>query len=463
MPNEQNEPPENEPAGPLGRPAAQGDAAEAAAQEQQQERSGQIFWRTPLDDTPPGYAFLYGTLAYLLVLMVVLLYGITAGWPVCELPQLGAAPIPSPAAAPANVNSNAGADANTSANANMNANAGADRDANANNNAINNTTTINNGNANLSPGAPAGGPAQAKLDIDDIEPKSGPIHGNTQVTIKGKGFGSAEGLVVRFGEDEARVREIKPESISVRTPMHSEGLVDVSVRRGGESDILPSAYTYTCPTPSGAGLFWMLILAGALGGCIHATRSLWWYAGQGTLKSRWMLMYFSLPFIGAAMAMLFSLLIFAGFVSNATGRGESLFIVAVAGLVGMFSQQAALKLTDIANAFFTKPGPGKDSDPQKSLSVSERNAAAAASGRKIEPATGPAATGQAVKITGPGLASASSVTFGGAAGTNFSLDESKTVVSVMAPPRPGRPGPVAVEVKDAAGKTIAELTFTYTA
>lgn len=86
-------------------------------------------------------------------------------------------------------------------------------------------------------------------------------------------------------------------------------------------------------------------------------------------------MYFSMPFIAAAMATIFSLLIIAGFVDNNTGRSTALFIIAVAGLVGMFSQQAALKLTDIANALFTKPGEGKNSQPQRSLPVSETGAA----------------------------------------------------------------------------------------
>ena len=115
----------------------------------------------------------------------------------------------------------------------------------------------------------------------------------------------------------------------------------------------------------------MLNMAGALGGCIHAMRSLYWYAGQRALTWSWLPMYFALPFIGSAMATIFSLLIVAGFVDSATGRSQSLFIIAVAGLVGMFSQQAALKLTDIANAFFTKPGQGSDAKPQKSVSVDE--------------------------------------------------------------------------------------------
>jgi hypothetical protein len=335
--------------------------------------------------------------------------------------------------------------------ANINANAGAPATAKGNANA--NQPSAGTGTT------PAGAATTTTLDADSIEPDSGPTTGKTLVTIKGKNFGSnAEDIEVKFGELNAGVNQASNESISVRTPMHSEGVVDVSVKKksNGENDVLRSRYTYTCPPPSGSGLFLMLMMAGALGGCIHALRSLYWYSGQGELKWRWLPMYFALPFTGAAMAMIFSLLIIAGFVDNTTGRSQALFIIAVAGLVGMFSQQAALKLTDVANAFFTKPGEGKDAEPQKSLSVSQRET-------KPFPVTVTAMTpgegkaGDEVKITGSGFNTSTTVNFGGVAARIKSFDA--TSITVVTPPGTGD---VEVEVKtnDQSVKLPAKFKYT---
>src|SRR5690348_9845893 len=52
-------------------------------------------------------------------------------------------------------------------------------------------------------------------------------------------------------------------------------------------------------------LFGVVILLGALGGVLHALRSLYWYVGNRTLRMSWLLMYFMLPLIGACLAVVF--------------------------------------------------------------------------------------------------------------------------------------------------------------
>ena len=396
--------------------------------------------------------------AFLLILITVaVLYSITTQWPVCELPEdtTNAAAAanentsrPAPPAANSNTTATPGANANV-APTNTNANAGGATNTNARTGAVSPSPAT-------SP-VPASGGNTAALDADGVEPVSGPIYGNTLVTIRGKNFGSTnKGMVVKFGEREAQVNQVGDKSISVRTPRHSEGLVDITVEKGAESDVLPSAYTYTCPAPTGSGLFIMLIMAGALGGCIHSLRSLYWYSGQGELKWRWLPMYFILPFIGAGMAMIFSLLIFAGFVDNTTGRSQALFIIAAAGLVGMFSQQASLKLTDVANAFFTKPGEGKDAEPQRSVSVSEagRGRSTPLTVTAVDKTVGK--PGDEVTITGTGFSTSTMVSFGVAAASIKSL--TPTSITVITPPH--EKGEVDVEVKS--GDQVAKpAKFTY--
>ncbi len=424
----------------------------------------------PDGGSPVGSAGIMATTAFLVVLIVVLLWGITQGWPVCDLePSYASTATPTPSAENANrgaspggnVNSSTtpGANTNAATNANAPANTNTAANANANTNAIAGAQTNANVPAPTPSPRPSPSPAASdeatKLDADSLEPSSGPIRGKTLVTVKGKNFGTTrEGIEVKFGESPAKVNQVTDKAITVTTTAHSEGVVDVTVAKGGAADTLTSAYTYTCPPPSGTGLYFMVVMAGALGGCIHALRSLYWYFGQGELKWRWMPMYVSLPFLGAAMAMLFSLVIIAGLVDQAGGgRSQALFIIAIGGLVGMFSQQAALKLTDVANAFFTKPGPGKDSKPQESLSVGQQKVAVITA-TAMSPTEGP--IGTQVKITGTGFSNSTTVTFGDVPAKVTSVDSASITVEA-----PIGTGPVELTVKSGEQSTKVPGQFTY--
>src|SRR5207248_1396893 len=151
------------------------------------------------------------------------------------------------AASNANANTNAGGNAN----ANANANARANRNANAGGNA-NQTTTQGQGQQQ------ATDQNQAKPVLINVEPGSGDIRGNKPVVIRGKGFVSKD--IIKFDQVSARsVGEATGESMTVMTPPHSEGAVDVTLERNSTLQaLLPAAYKYICPAPSGTSLFWML-------------------------------------------------------------------------------------------------------------------------------------------------------------------------------------------------------------
>ena len=84
--------------------------------------------------------------------------------------------------------------------------------------------------------------------------------------------------------------------------------------------------------------------------------------------------YMLLPFSGSAMAIIFYLVIRGGFFSGQLNIEQTdLFgFAALAGLVGMFSEQAAVKLKDVADTLFTKPKAGIDSKPQDDAAEEEQ-------------------------------------------------------------------------------------------
>jgi hypothetical protein len=114
-------------------------------------------------------------------------------------------------------------------------------------------------------------------------------------------------------------------------------------------------------------LLLIVILAGALGSLIHAVRSVYWYVGNRELVWSWLAKYVVLPFLGAALAVVFYFVIRGGFFSPQAGFEQTspFGFAALAAMVGMFSEQAVLKLKEVAETVLAKPLPGKNADPQE--------------------------------------------------------------------------------------------------
>ena len=102
-------------------------------------------------------------------------------------------------------------------------------------------------------------------------------------------------------------------------------------------------------------LFTVVALAGFLGGLIHSARSLYWYVGNRSLRRSWLLMYVSLPFIGAALAVVFYIVLRGGLIAGQTTAAQlnAFGFAAVSVLVGLFSPEAAEKLKQIFSTLLT--------------------------------------------------------------------------------------------------------------
>lgn len=114
-------------------------------------------------------------------------------------------------------------------------------------------------------------------------------------------------------------------------------------------------------------LILIVSLAGAIGTQAHSLRSLFWYVGNRQLKYSWMMRYILMPFVGISLGLVFYFVIRGGFFAAGTSIQDLSphGFVALAFLVGMFSEQAVERLKKVAEALFAKSGPGKDSFPPR--------------------------------------------------------------------------------------------------
>jgi hypothetical protein len=116
-------------------------------------------------------------------------------------------------------------------------------------------------------------------------------------------------------------------------------------------------------------LLLLVILGGALGTLVHCLRSVYWYIGNRSLIKSWIAMYFMMPFAGAALSLVFYLVVRGGFFSpQSSFQQTSPFgFAAFSALIGMFSSQAVLKLKDVAEVLLSKPQGGANAKPQQTV------------------------------------------------------------------------------------------------
>jgi hypothetical protein len=290
--------------------------------------------------------------------------------------------------------------------------------------------------------------------ISSLTPASGPLTGGQSVTITGTGFLNV--TTVSFGSlPGTNLQVLNDTTLSATTPAHAEGKVDVVVGDGSTAT-LSGGYTYTCWGSMPYRLLLMVILAGALGGTLHGVRSLWWYVGNRDLRQSWLLMYVLLPVSGAAIAVIFFLVVYAG-LYTVQGTG-SFILVGLAALVGMFSSQAAEKLKMIAEGLLMPAPQGANTvAPQQTREAAQ---SAALTVTSIVPSSGTTAGNQPVTISGTGFSGGITVTFGGVNATNVQAVNDTTITANT--PRADAAGPVDVVTRVGTASMTLHDGYTYT-
>lgn len=141
-------------------------------------------------------------------------------------------------------------------------------------------------------------------------------------------------------------------------------------------------------------LFWLSVIFGAIGSYVHVAASFADYVGNRRLVASWIWWFILRTPIGVALAVIFYVVIRAGFMTTSGSNGDAsdvnpYGIAAVSAMAGMFSKQATDKLNEVFSTLFKTggddqrgdkliPGPKIDSidpkqlraaDPQQALKI----------------------------------------------------------------------------------------------
>jgi hypothetical protein len=156
-------------------------------------------------------------------------------------------------------------------------------------------------------------------------------------------------------------------------------------------------------------LLLLVILAGAIGGLLHAIRSLVSYVGNRKFVLSWLPFYYLAPFSGATLAFVSYIVIRGGFFSSTstTKDANPFMFVALGALSGLFSQQVLEKLKKVAESAFDKP-PATDNPLEEP---------AAPVIDKLDPDPVPVASTDPIKVTGLRFVSGAAVIAGGKSAT----------------------------------------------
>jgi hypothetical protein len=234
------------------------------------------------------------------------------------------------------------------------------------------------------------------------------------------------------------------------TPMHPVGPVSVVVGNDQGLSTLDGRFAFACPAVPDRTLVLLIVLAGALGGLVHALRSFFWYAGEQKLLWNWVPMYLVLPYSSAALAFVFFLVVRAGLYQPTPGT--SYLLVGLAALVGMFSAQATEKLKAVAEGLFNKAPQGKDPAPPAD------SAKLAPTISSLTPTSGPKNGGNTVTISGTGFTTQSVVRFDQA--TAKATFVNATTLRAVAP-KSGTVAVVDVAVRAGDKETTKEKVYSY--
>lgn len=146
----------------------------------------------------------------------------------------------------------------------------------------------------------------------------------------------ADGAGIGSGQSEVFGGRIKPAGT-------------VAVMRSADSDAEDTSLSEPLPKHT---LLLLILVVGALGASLHGLTSLVDYVGNHCYVNSWTMWYVLRPFVGAVLSLVFYFAGRAGIFEVVDTKDEFYGVLALAGLIGLFSKQALYKLSDFFDVLF---------------------------------------------------------------------------------------------------------------
>ena len=202
------------------------------------------------------------------------------------------------------------------------------------------------------------------------------------------------------------------------------------------------------------GLLLFVLVAGALGGLLHAISSFTNFVGNRQYVSDWTWWYIARPLVGALLGLLVYFAVAASLLPQVVALSGIAAIAAVAALSGLFSDQATLKLNEIVATFLTTQGEAR----KNPLTQTPGTGADVPRIDSFEPQSLAVGSEPVLTITGANFQTAAAVTIGPRVVTSASITATQIKVQVVKADT-GKEGQLQVTVTNpggvAASRTIA--------
>lgn len=140
-------------------------------------------------------------------------------------------------------------------------------------------------------------------------------------------------------------------------------IVQVTARGKSAEEIAAAAVIVTSPFAVADSQSWLgmlfVILCGSLGSMIYYAASFVNFVGNRTFRSSWFWFYLSRPFVGGALALVFYFVVGSGILPGSAVT-DLMKVGLVSSLVGLFSDKAVNKLSDILDVLLATKDERKD-------------------------------------------------------------------------------------------------------
>ncbi len=191
----------------------------------------------------------------------------------------------------------------------------------------------------------------------EIEPQPKSVFPTQQVPFR------APNVTALWSVSRSDIAKISPDGVfTAGTPTKPPAIVQITAWGADRSQAAVATVIEMEAEHEGSGNVFVLVFVmfcGTLGSMIYFSSSFVSYVGNQTFRSSWTWFYISRPFVGGALALIFFFIVGSGLI-NGTSVGELMKIGMISALVGLFSDKAIKKLSDVLDVLLATKDDRKD-------------------------------------------------------------------------------------------------------